>query len=238
MQIITGRIRIKAGIMKDKGIILFLKYPEAGKVKTRIGAELGDDFTVVLYKKFVSDILKKISSLEPDLIIYFTPMEKQKEIADWLGYSLPVIPQSGNNVGERMRSAFREQFMAGYSRLILIGSDIPHIPSIYLLNALNFLENKIPVIGPASDGGYYLIGFNRNNFLPSVFEGINWSTGSVFTETITAFEKYGFKPSVLPVLSDIDTADDLRKILREYEMSELPETSRFWNREKGRIYGP
>jgi uncharacterized protein len=233
--------------MKDKGIILFLKYPEAGKVKTRIGAELGNDFTVILYRKFVSDILKKLLSLGTDILVYFTPEEKQKEIIDWLGYSLPVFPQSGNNVGERMSNAFREQFKAGYRRLILIGSDIPHIPSEYLLKALDSLEShspeldspekERPVIGPASDGGYYLIGFDYKNFLPSVFEGINWSTDSVFNETLKVFEKYGLTPSVLPVLSDIDTADDLRKILHEAEISELPETARFWYKEKGRVYG-
>lgn len=223
--------------MDDKGIIIFLKYPEAGKVKTRIGVELGNDFTVMLYRKFVSDILTKLSSLETDILVYFTPAEKRKEIIDWLGYSLQFFPQSGKNLGERMNNAFREQFNSGYRSLILIGSDIPHIPSINLIKALDSLGSYPPVIGPASDGGYYIIGFHYGNFLPSVFEGINWSTESVFNETLKTFEKYGIKPYVLPLLSDIDTVDDLRKILSEAEISELPETARFWNQEKGRVYG-
>lgn len=216
-------LAILRGERVKNGLIVFVKYPEEGMVKTRIGSVLGDHFTIDLYRSFVADIIQKAARLSPDLLVYFTPEERAFDFRNWLGLKISIFPQKGNDLGERMKNALKEQFGLGYGRLVLIGSDIPHISAGRLNRSLRLLRKKGAVIGPAEDGGYYLIGFNSRHFLPEVFDNIPWSTSSVFSLTLRVLADKEIKTALLPRMRDIDTVHDLKKI----NLGGMPRTRAF-----------
>ncbi len=195
-----------------RGIIVFIRYPEAGKVKTRLGDSLGGSFTAGLYRNFVRDILEKLRHFREKTVIYYTPAEMEDGMKKWLGGSYSFFPQKGKNIGEKMKNAFIEQFKEGFKNLVLIGSDIPHIPPAWIKRAFFLVNKRGAVLGPARDGGYYLIGFESLKFLPEAFDGIDWSGPSVLRSTMAVFDKSSLKPGLLPVMSDIDNPSDLYEV--------------------------
>jgi hypothetical protein len=132
---------------------------------------------------------------------------------------LTHVPQEGNDLGEKMKNAFVRSFSAGTEKAVLIGSDIPDLSMAIIDEASVSLDTCDAVIGPASDGGYYLIGFRKDSFLPGVFEGIPWGTESVCGETLRLLYRAGCRVHVLPEWHDIDTADDLRSLFVRNEHS-------------------
>jgi rSAM/selenodomain-associated transferase 1 len=126
------------------------------------------------------------------------------------------FPQAGADLGERMKNAFQHCFADGFDDVIIIGSDIPDLPPEIFAEAFAALENRGAVIGPAADGGYYLIGFRKETFAPEAFEGIVWSTQAVFAETVARLERVGVGVHLLPSWRDVDTVDDLRDLVRRH----------------------
>jgi rSAM/selenodomain-associated transferase 1 len=120
------------------------------------------------------------------------------------------MPQAGEDLGERMKNGFVEALSMNFKRVVLIGSDIPDLPLEFIEEAFTSLQEKDAVIGPALDGGYYLIGFKKETFSPRVFEGIHWSTESVFEKTLKVLQQEGLTVHTLQPLRDIDTVEDLR----------------------------
>jgi glycosyltransferase A (GT-A) superfamily protein (DUF2064 family) len=113
-----------------------------------------------------------------------------------------------------MKNAFEDCFSEGFKSVVLIGSDLPDLPSKLIEDAFAALDNpKDAVIGPATDGGYYLIGFRYDKFLPAVFEGLAWGTGSVFSETLNILQTRGYQTAIMPKWQDIDTRDDLINLM-------------------------
>jgi len=223
----TERLAVMRAGQGRNGVIVFVRYPESGRVKTRIGKVLGHEFTLGLYRGFVDDIIKKSLRQKADLLIYFTPDSSAQGMRNWLGLDISIFPQIGYDIGERMKNAFAEQFSRGYKRLVLIGSDIPQIPAGRLRKSLALLRRNGAVIGPSEDGGYYLIGFDSEKFTPGVFRNIPWSTSSVLSLTTGILSKKGIKTALLKKMSDIDTADDLKRVLNSGRM---PATRSFINR--------
>jgi glycosyltransferase A (GT-A) superfamily protein (DUF2064 family) len=113
-----------------------------------------------------------------------------------------------------MKNAFCYAFTEGFRRVILVGSDSPDLPGDFLRNAIVELQTHDMVLGPSSDGGYYLIGFRDDTFLPSVFDGISWSSSTVFQETIAKVKNEGRSLSLLPAWSDVDLISDLKNLVR------------------------
>jgi glycosyltransferase A (GT-A) superfamily protein (DUF2064 family) len=109
-----------------------------------------------------------------------------------------------------MADAFVQSFSEGLEKLILIGSDVPDLTEAIIDEAFKSLQSNDAVIGPASDGGYYLIGFNKGTFLPDIFTGLMWSTSSIFRQTMKVLQESGCSVHILPECSDVDTVDDLR----------------------------
>jgi rSAM/selenodomain-associated transferase 1 len=116
----------------------------------------------------------------------------------------------GENLGERMKNGFLEAFSMNFKRVVLIGSDIPDLPLEFIEEAFTSLLEKDAVIGPSTDGGYYLIGFKDKSFSPRVFEGIPWSTKRVFEETMNVSKQEELLVHTLQPLTEIDTIEDLR----------------------------
>ncbi len=192
-----------------KIVLLFIKSPEKGKVKSRLAKTIGEEAALEVFKRLACDTLEKLRDGNYLFKLCFYPPDSGAIIKDWLGDSFCYAPQQGRDLGERMRGAFVEAFSDGPEKVLLVGSDIPDL-SISLINeAFEALDTSNAVIGPARDGGYYLIGFNRASFLPEIFQGIAWSTDSVFYQTMKIFGKSGLTVHSLRVLSDVDTFDDL-----------------------------
>jgi len=191
-------------------VLLFVKSLERGKVKSRLAARLGEELTLDLYRSFVLDTVEALTSADASLRIYYYPADSGENVANWIGKGFVFAPQRGEDLGERMRNAFADSFSEGLERALLIGSDIPDLNIAVIGDAFSSLENSDAVVGPASDGGYYLIGFRKSSFLPEVFHGINWGSNSVFRETMKLLSVSGYHVRVLDERHDIDTIDDLR----------------------------
>ncbi len=195
-------------------ILFFVKTPQSGQVKSRLSPFLGDANVLELYRGFVCDMLDTLDNTGLPCTICFHPPDAGAAISAWLGASRSYRQQQGTDVGQRMEQAFRSTFSAGCERAVLIGSDIPDLPASILTDALDALRSKDAVIGPASDGGYYLIGFRRSSFLPEVFHGIAWSRPDVFRRTMQAFALKKRAVHVLPSWQDVDTAEDLLALIK------------------------
>jgi rSAM/selenodomain-associated transferase 1 len=195
-------------------LLLFVKYPEKGKVKLRLSADLDEDTVVDLYRCFVSDTLDTIKKTHIQCYLCFYPTDMLEKFQKWLGTAMAFFPQEGTNLGQRMKNCFMQAFAKGYQHVILIGSDSPDLPADILLKALDELQTNDVVLGPSCDGGYYLIGFQNKSFEPSVFDDVHWGTASVFTETIQKIEKKNYHLSILPVWSDVDTLTDLKSLIK------------------------
>jgi rSAM/selenodomain-associated transferase 1 len=192
-----------------------VKLPERGKVKSRLAASVGEDIAADLYRCFVKDIIEMLRGSEHPFTIYFHPPDSKKSIVQWLGDTCKLLPQTGDDLGQRMKNAFCEVFSQGIGSAILIGSDSPDLSIAIIDKALSSLSGHDAVVGPSYDGGYYLIGFRADTFLPDVFDGIPWSTPDVFLKTMEIFARKGFLVDILPQWRDIDTLDDLKTLYIE-----------------------
>jgi rSAM/selenodomain-associated transferase 1 len=210
--------------LDDRCLLFFVKNPVKGKVKSRLAAVIGEDSAVYLYKNLVAQMLATLKKGTFPLYVCFFPKNAQKLTKNWLGTEYRYVPQNGKDLGERMRNGFTGAFQMGFKRVVLIGSDIPDLPLGFIREAFASLREKDVVIGPAYDGGYYLIGFRDKTFSPQVFEGIAWGTKNVFYETIKKLKGLRRAIHALPYQRDIDTAEDF-KYLKETFLSPAHEPS-------------
>ncbi len=203
--------------MHDKPIILlFIKAPFKGRIKSRLAAAIGADAALELYQRFVLDTIDTVKALAIPLRICFYPPDAVTAIRTWFGGEWDCVPQRGNDLGERMERAFEQVFQEGYGRALLIGSDIPGLTGAVMHEALAALDTDDAALGPAADGGYYLIGFSAATFMPSVFHDIVWSTSTVCDETFGRFRQSGRRVHLLPKLHDVDTKDDLNIFFQQH----------------------
>ena len=197
------------GSSREK-IILFTRYPEAGKVKTRLIPVLGREETAKLHRDMVEhtlDRLKKFKSFRSVEVEVCFEGGEQDLWESWLGKGIEYFPQKNGGLGERMEEAFRRAFSQGRERAILIGTDIPGIASGLLEEALEGLKVYDVVIGPALDGGYYLIGLSK--ICPEIFKDIPWSTDEVFARTLEIVKDASLSVLPLQPLADVDRPEDL-----------------------------
>jgi rSAM/selenodomain-associated transferase 1 len=195
-------------------ILFFVKFPDPGRVKTRISRVLGNEKGAAIYRAFVMDMMDTLVLSDHPLAVCFAPHTRLEAFRSWLGHGWLYLPQQGDHLGDRMKRAFQDAFHAGYTKAILIGSDFPDLPPEIILEAFSTLENHPAVIGPALDGGYYLIGFERETFKPSIFEGIEWGGDGVLKQTLSSFKEARERIHLLPAWNDIDTLDDLLDLYR------------------------
>jgi len=202
-------------MMLNRCLIVFVKYPQPGQVKSRLAKDYDDDFAAFLYKAFVLDILECAMKGNWQLQVFFYPPEKETEIRGMFGNDHEYRPQRGTDLGERMKSAFADCFYEGFKSVVLIGSDFPDLPLKIIDDAFALLDSPSDaVIGPTVDGGYYLIGFRYDKFLPAIFEEITWSTASVFLETLKIIQTHGRQTEIIQEWQDVDTRDDLINLIK------------------------
>lgn len=195
-------------------VLFFVKDPASGKVKSRLAEYIGQNAATDLYKSFVADILATLHAISVNFKIVFYPPDAENKIQQWLGEEYSYSPQVGKDLGQRMKNAFLQAFSDGFDKFVLIGSDIPDLPADYLELGFKALETNDIVLGPSSDGGYYLIGFAKEAFLPDVFEGITWSSADVFEQTLDILKKHKQRVYLLPQWHDVDTLTDLKSLVR------------------------
>jgi hypothetical protein len=199
-------------------IIIFARYPRPGRVKTRMIPHLGSKRAAGLHAYLTEQTLiraREAAALRPALLSLWYTGASQRQMAEWLGSALPLIPQRGKELGERMAAAFRAAWAKGLQRAVLIGSDCPALTPALLVQALAELTQHDLVLGPASDGGYYLIGLRRDlapgthHFL---FQNINWGTATVYRTTLARAAAKKLTVTTLQELHDIDRPEDLRHL--------------------------
>jgi len=188
-------------------LIIFVRNPVLGKVKTRIAKDLGDDVALDIYKKLLVYTHSITKALPVHRTVFYADYLNDHDL--WEASSYNKMLQWGSDLGERMHHAFEFLFAQGYSKVAIIGSDCMDLDQAIMTQAFDALENNDAVIGPSLDGGYYLLGMNV--FMPEVFKNKHWSTETVFDETIDCIKKAGYSFFLLPKLSDVDNGEDCKK---------------------------
>ncbi|WP_339138737.1 MAG: TIGR04282 family arsenosugar biosynthesis glycosyltransferase [Candidatus Electrothrix sp. GW3-4] len=206
-----------ANITQPSVIVLFTRYPQAGKVKTRLIKRLGPQGAANLHSRLTKQVIRKLQPIlesgSVQLQISYCGGAKQ-EIQTWLGKDFQLVRQQGHDLGERMRHAFEQVWQQEADRVLLIGSDCPGINPALLENGLERLKNHDVILGPASDGGYYLIGLSarlapRRQDYVNLFHNIDWGSGRVLKQTLAQLQKSNLPFALLPELHDIDRPEDL-----------------------------
>lgn len=190
-------------------LMVFVKEPRPGAVKTRLAARLGDGRAAALYRALAEEEIRRTAprSDEYERLLFFDPPDARPALEAWLPGQV-LVAQSAGDLGVRMAAAFEEAFARGARRVAIIGSDVPWISRDDVLEALESLDRDDLAIGPATDGGYYLLALRRPE--PALFREIPWSTSGVLAATLGVAAARGLGVNVLRTLGDIDTVDDLR----------------------------
>jgi hypothetical protein len=189
-----------------KGLITFIKNPELGKVKTRLAKSIGETNALMVYKQLLLKTKEVTAAVETDRFLFYSNQIDHSD--DWSPKYFKKYLQVDGDLGEKMKRAFQQVFAAGNNPVVIIGSDCFDITSEIIESAFKSLDNNDVVIGPANDGGYYLLGMNK--LYPEIFTGIEWSTDSVFERTINQVKQLNKKIYLLPELIDIDELSDLQ----------------------------
>jgi uncharacterized protein len=191
--------------LADILLVIFCREPIKGKVKTRLAHSIGEARTLQIYRNLLSNTIQSAKELDCQILLLVTdPITKTVHL-DWTE-SLPFEIQCGGDLGQRMSMVFERYCKEGRS-VILMGSDCPDLDSAHLKSAIDGLKHADVVLGPASDGGYYLIGMKKHH--PELFINIEWSSDKVLMKTLEKIKSIDANLHLLPVLTDIDTEEDL-----------------------------
>lgn len=191
--------------MSNPALIIFVKNPEKGKVKTRLAKDIGDEKAVDIYKKLLQHTHHITNQLSVEKYVYYGGYIDWNDMWDLDVYNKRI--QVEEDLGGRMIHAFSELYEREHDKVIIIGSDCNELSTKILQSAFNSLDDNDVVLGPTYDGGYYLIGMKKLH--ADLFTGKNWSTESVFEQTIKSIDENDLSYSVLPKLNDVDHKEDV-----------------------------
>ena len=205
-------------------LIVFVKNPIPGAVKTRLQTRYAPDQVAALYTAFVRDVLARAERIDVDRrVIAFDPPDAESEVSALFGGGVKAlwesVPQVQDDLGARMREALVQELDAGASAAVLIGTDIPSLPAHHITRAFDLLHTKDVVLGPSTDGGYYLVGVSKST--PEIFEGVEWSTPRVLAQTIDRVQCAGNTLGLVPPYFDVDTPDELDFLLAHARATKL-----------------
>lgn len=191
-------------------LIVFTRYPEPGKTKTRLIPVLGTEGAANLHRLMAQRTIARALSLQNSgqlsVEILYTG-GNQQQMRDWLGTEAIYQQQIDGDLGERMAFAFRNSFNSGVDKVAIVGTDCPALTAAILAEAFAQLSQHDLVLGPAKDGGYYLIGLCRSH--PELFQGIEWGTDEVFAKTRAIAQNLNLNIAYLATLADVDRPEDL-----------------------------
>ena len=191
--------------MSVNHLIIFVKNPELGKVKTRLAKTIGDEKALYIYKLLLEQTFQVTLPVLAEKKLYYSEFVQNMDQFNDLVYEKHI--QSGDGLGSKMYHAIKHSFAEWADKVILIGSDCFELNSGIIEEAFKALEESDYVLGPAKDGGYYLIGMKELNL--EVFQNKEWSTENVFLDTLLDIKNQGKSHYLLPTLSDVDVEEDL-----------------------------
>ena len=189
-------------------LMIFAENPEPGKVKTRLARTLGDNKALYIHLKLLEHTHAVAEKVDADKVIYYSDRIEEFGVLDY--YKFPKELQKGDSPGARMNSAFGHSFAMGYAKVIMVGSDCHELSDEIISTAFKNLDDHDAVVGPAKDGGYYLIGMRRH--YPHVFRDKSWTAEDVLLDTILDFKKLKLSYVLLPALRDVDEVEDLGEL--------------------------
>ena len=198
--------------MSTDALLVMVKAPQPGRVKTRLAAAIGNAAALCAYQAMVANVLSAVDACGLPATIVYTPEADREAVAELCGPARRWQPQAPGDLGMRMADALSRAFADGAQKAVLIGSDLPLLTPPLLRQAVHILATRQAVLGPAADGGYWLIGFRREGFLPDVFTDMPWSTPAVAALTLTRLAAAGRTRGLLPTLPDCDTPADLARL--------------------------
>jgi rSAM/selenodomain-associated transferase 1 len=194
---------------REEALVVLARYPRPGRVKRRLAAAIGGVAAADLYRAFLCDLQRRLAC-RADWTTYWAFEPAESPFAEEIGGHDRSFPQRGRSLGERMGSAMSHAFASGHSRVVLIGSDVPHVPVDALEDAFARLAaGSRLVLGPVDDGGYYLIGARA---VPPVFAGIPWGGADVLRATVAAARAAGIEPAMVSGCYDVDDARGLERL--------------------------
>lgn len=199
----------------DSAVILFARDPVLGQVKTRLSSSFDDETILKLYICFVEDSLEKIRQVgNADCFVGVSPENHSGFFNGTESSGMSLFVQQGKDLGDKMRQAFVDRFAEGYKKVVIIGSDSPSLPVSYIEKAL--ASEKDLVLGPSTDGGYYLIAMAGR--VSEVFGGVAWGTEKVLDETLKNINEANVSLELLPVWYDVDFPEDLQFLKTHLEL--------------------
>ncbi|MDH4069889.1 MAG: TIGR04282 family arsenosugar biosynthesis glycosyltransferase [Ignavibacteria bacterium] len=190
-------------------LIIFARYPEPGRVKTRLGAVIGMEQAAGLYREFARNAFSIGTILETKRVavyLFYPPGVPESSMRGWIGKPFRYRLQTGEGLGERMENAFRTTFNEGATASVIIGTDVPELEVETVWQAFGSLSTHDFVVGPCSDGGYYLLGMKEPR--EGLFTGVQWSTGEVLASTYRKIRELKLSYVDLRIHEDIDTIED------------------------------
>lgn len=191
--------------MDNQLLMIFVKNPELGKAKTRLAASIGDEAALKVYKRLLEKTKEITLSLPFSKAVFYSQFIDTQDL--WSNEHFTKKLQSEGDLGQKMETAFDWAFQNGFQKVCIIGSDCYDLTTDNLNEAFECLDNHNAVIGPARDGGYYLLGLSKA--CSSIFQNKQWSTDSVCSDTEKDFQSEGTSYKKLKTLNDVDTIDDL-----------------------------
>jgi rSAM/selenodomain-associated transferase 1 len=192
----------------DSLLMIFAKNPEMGKVKTRLAKTIGDEKALMIYLKLLEHTHAIADKVFADKAIFYSERVQEFDLLDY--YKFPKFLQKGDDLGDRMDRAFGQAFGQHYEKVVIIGSDCYELTTEIIEDALAALDTHNVVIGPAHDGGYYLLGMDRH--YSHLFKQKAWSTEDVLLDTLLDLKKLKLSYSLLPTLNDVDEEKDLGEL--------------------------
>ncbi len=194
--------------MNESVVIIFARTPELGQVKTRLAADIGNERALAIYERLLEHTCETVLRSGYRARVFYAGDIPEADL--WSRAGFTRHRQSPGTLGERMHAAFSDAFRDGIRSAVIIGTDCPGLQPSHLHDAMNRLETSEAVVGPAEDGGYYLLGLTSP--IRRIFENKDWSTDTVLRATLSDFRELDMTYSLLEPLRDIDTIDDLEEL--------------------------
>ncbi len=195
---------------KNRAVAVFIRNPVLGKVKTRLANQVGDQQALIIYHELLDITFATLQKIEEDVILFLTDHRE-----DFIDQPYDKLLQSDGDLGAKMLSSF-ENLTKGYESVLLIGSDCPYLTPSLIKEAFEKLDKSDVVLGPSLDGGYYLIGMKTPH--PPIFDNIEWSTESVFNQTIERITKADLRYELIDTLGDVDYWEDWEAYLKSNQV--------------------
>jgi rSAM/selenodomain-associated transferase 1 len=187
-------------------LAVFAKEPVPGQVKTRLAAETDPAWAAAVADAFLRDLVERLAAVDAERMLAYAPAGAEGYFAALAADHFSLWPQGPGDLGQRMHRLVNARLQAGAEAIVVLGSDSPTLPTSFIEEAYRQLARADVVLGPAADGGYYLVGCARR--VPPVFEGIAWGTSRVLLDSVRRLAGTAWRLAVLPPWYDVDTLDD------------------------------